>query len=69
MTLKEYAAIINGLVKAGHGKLTVVHASDDEGNSFHNVHYAPAVIDAPNTGYTYNKAKGYTLETQVVCIN
>ena len=42
MTLNEY---INQLAKLAikHGDKEVAYSSDDEGNSFHMVHYSPSV--------------------------
>jgi hypothetical protein len=43
MTLKEFQAKINKLVKQGHGDKEVFYSSDEEGNSFDEVFYEPSV--------------------------
>lgn len=43
MNLKEYAKIINELVKNGKGNKEVWYSSDNEGNGYEMVHYAPSV--------------------------
>ena len=59
MKLKDYAKLINDLVKT-HGNKEVAYASDSEGNSFHLVHFGPSV---QSVEIDYGKAK------KVVCIN
>lgn len=43
MTLKEFQRMINKLVKEGHGNKEVFYSSDEEGNSFESVCFAPSV--------------------------
>lgn len=45
MTLNDYAAHINQLIKKNPaaGKLDVAYSSDDEGNNYSMVHYSPSV--------------------------
>ena len=42
MKLRDYVEHLKKLVRA-HGDSEVVYASDEEGNSFHKVFYAPSV--------------------------
>lgn len=46
MKLKEYKKFIDKLVKEGHGNKEVYYSSDDEGNSYEPVYYAPSVQKA-----------------------
>ena len=63
MTLGEYAAHINKLAKQWPG-LEVVHASDDEGNSFHKVIYTPVVGSFEDSEF-----ESGGLPTNAICIN
>lgn len=49
MKLKEYAKHIAALAKK-HPTLEVAYASDDEGNSYHYVRYAPASTEVEVNG-------------------
>lgn len=44
MKLREFRKKINKLVKEGHGDKEVYYASDEEGNSYEAVFYAPSVL-------------------------
>ena len=43
MTLTKYIKELQKLEAAGHGKCKVVYASDDEGNSFGELHHTPSI--------------------------
>ena len=54
MKLKEYIAKLQEL-EAIHGDLELVYSSDDEGNSFSNVYYAPSVQFVDEEGEVINE--------------
>jgi hypothetical protein len=59
MTLDDFKKFIDELVTKGHGKKTVVFASDEEGNSYSDVFYAPSVVNVKDIANVYNgKGKG-----------
>jgi len=53
MLLSEYKKYIDVLVKDGHGRKVVVTASDDEGNQFNDVFYAPKVTAVKDIADVY----------------
>lgn len=63
MTLNEHKKHIDELIKKGHGDRTVVTSSDDEGNSYSDVFYAPSILNVKDLEYN-GDAKG-----KVVCLN
>ena len=64
MTLKEYSRHISRLIKEGHGSKVVVSSSDDEGNSFSDVHYTPSLISVKGNSVYRGKETG-----DVICVN
>lgn len=67
MTLKDYAKMINDLVKAGHGDKIVIAAADDEGNSYSDVTYTPSLLNVDEIKDVYN-GEGRNKKS-VMCIN
>jgi len=77
MTIKEYARHINRLAKR-HPNFEIVSSSDDEGNSFSRVIFAPSIgmfTEGDNSFYTTDEAewllqaKGKRLVENAICIN
>lgn len=75
MKLKEYLENINELVKADPNILdyTVVFSSDDEGNSYNEVHYEPSLgiyEDDEWVGVEYDSYENYDeKDINAICIN
>lgn len=65
MTLNEYKKHIDILVSNGNGGLAVISSSDDEGNSYTDVHYAPGVVNLADLKNVYQG----TAKDKAVCIN
>lgn len=75
MTLREYVENLKKLVRA-YGDYKVVYASDDEGNGYQEVYYAPSVGFYHNGEFraadleTQKKIEGaHGKEKSAVCIN
>jgi hypothetical protein len=64
MTLKEFKKHIDRLVKNGHGNLTVVAASDEEGNSYDDIYLTPSVMKVDDMDCYGGKGKD-----TVICVN
>lgn len=67
MTLKEYAAKINQLLKDGHGDLELCFAMDNEGNGFSSVFYEPSL--GYFDGESFSNAKHGEQTPNAICIN
>ncbi|MEY4333495.1 MAG: hypothetical protein RLZZ196_2238 [Bacteroidota bacterium] len=69
MTLKEYLNELNKLLEKNPqaGDFLVIHSSDDEGNSYQPVYFAPCLMRAENPEHSYLEiTEG---EPNMVCIN
>jgi hypothetical protein len=53
MTLKDYAKVIQKMVKDGHGDRIVIYAKDEEGNGYEEVYFHPSL------GFYYSEGRGW----------
>lgn len=70
MTFKEYIEGLQKLLEENPqcGNYLVVYASDDEGNSFHEVSYSPSTGIYNGEDYNFNQDCEED-QTNAVCIN
>lgn len=70
MKLKEYAKYIHAINKK-YPELDVIYSTDDEGNNFSEVLFAPSVgnLDKNSEMFTPSKETNFNKELNVICIN